>query len=131
MVQANPGGVLPNATGTTLNQSSIEAVVRDATGNAVANRQVNFSTLVDISNGTLSPGSATTDANGRAQVQFIPGASSTPANGVVIQAEVASTAIRSTTSLTVNGKSLFITIGFGNTIGNVDETTYTKDFSVM
>jgi Bacterial Ig-like domain (group 1) len=129
VVQANPGGVLPNASGA-VNQSSIEAVVRDANGNAVANRQVNFSTLQDLSNGTLSPGSATTDANGRAQVQFIPGASSTPANGVIIQAEVASTAIKSTTSLTVNGQSLFITIGFGNTIGNVDETTYTKDFSV-
>lgn len=129
VVQANPGGVLPNASGT-LNQSSIEAVVRDANGNAVANRQVNFSTLQDISNGTLSPGSATTDANGRAQVQFIPGASSTPANGVIIQAEVASTTIKSTTSLTVNGQALFITLGFGNTIGNVDETTYTKDFSV-
>lgn len=130
VVQANPGGVLPNATGTSLNQSSIEAVVRDANGNAVANRQVNFSTLVDLSNGSLSPGSATTDANGRAQVQFIPGASSTPSNGVTIQAEVASTTIKATTSLTVNGQALFITLGFGNTIGNVDETTYTKDFSV-
>ena len=129
VVQANPGSVLPNTSGTA-NQSTIEAVVRDATGNAVANRQVNFTTLQDLSNGTLSPGIATTDANGRAQVQFIPGASSTQANGVVIQAEVASTSIRSTTTLTVNGKALFITIAFGNTISNLDETTYSKPFSV-
>ena len=129
VVQANPGSVLPNTSGTA-NQSTVEAVVRDASGNAVANRQVNFTTLQDLSNGTLSPGIATTDANGRAQVQFIPGASSTPANGVVIQAEVASTSIRSTTALTVNGKALFITIAFGNTISNVDETTYSKPFSV-
>lgn len=130
VVQSNPGAVLPNSVGTSVNQSSIEAVVRDANGNAVANRQVNFTTLQDISNGTLSPGVATTDADGRAQVQFIPGATSTPANGVIIQATVASTAITSTTTLTVNGKALFITIAFGNTISNVDETTYSKPFAV-
>lgn len=129
VVQANPGSVLPNASGTT-NQSTIEAVVRDASGNAVANRQVNFTALQDLSNGSISPGIATTDANGRAQVQFIPGASSTQANGVIIQAQVASTSISSTTSVTVNGKALFITIGFGNTISNLDETTYSKPFTV-
>lgn len=128
-VQANPGAILPNTSGTT-NQSTIEVSVRDAAGNAVANRQVNFSTLKDVSNGTLSPGSAMTDSNGRAQVQFISGASSTPANGVEIQAEVAGTVIKGVTTLTVNGKSLFITIGFGNTISNLNETTYSKEFSV-
>ena len=129
VVQSNPGSVLPNTSGTT-NQSTIEAVVRDASGNAVANRQVNFTALQDLSNGTLSPGIATTDANGRAQVQFIPGASSTQANGVIIQAQIASTSISSTTALTVNGKALFITIGFGNTMSNLDETTYSKPFTV-
>ena len=129
VVQANPGSVLPNASGTT-NQSTIEAVVRDASGNAVANRQVNFTALQDLSNGSISPGNATTDANGRAQVQFIPGASSTQANGVIIQAQVASTSFSSTTSLTVNGKALFITIGFGNTISLLDVTTYSKPFTV-
>ena len=129
MVQSNPGAVLPNTSGTT-NQSTIEAVVRDANGNAVANRQVNFTALQDLSNGTLIPGIASTDSNGRATVQFIPGATSTQANGVIIQAAVASTAISGTTTLTVNGKALFITVGFGNTITNVDETTYGKPFSV-
>ena len=129
VLQSNPGSVLPNTSGTT-NQSTIEAVVRDASGNAVANRQVNFTALQDLSNGSLSPGIATTDANGRAQVQFIPGASSTQANGVIIQAQVASTTISSTTTLTVNGKALFITLGFGNTISNLDETTYSKPFTV-
>ena len=129
VLQSNPGSVLPNTSGTT-NQSTIEAVVRDASGNAVANRQVNFTALQDLSNGSLSPGIATTDANGRAQVQFIPGASSTQANGVIIQAQVASTSISSTTTLTVNGKALFITLGFGNTISNLDETTYSKPFTV-
>jgi len=129
VLQANPGGVLPNVTGSA-NKSTIEALVRDANGNAVANRQVNFTVLQDLSNGTLSAGNAVTDLNGRVQVQFIPGATSTPANGVQIQAEVASTAIRATTSLTVNGNALFITIGFGNTISDLDVTDYTKTFSV-
>ena len=129
-VQANPGGILPNPLGSTAYQSTIEAIVRDANGNAVANRQVNFTTLKDLSNGTLSPGIATTDSNGSARVQFISGASSTAANGVIIQAEVASSTINSITTLTVNGKALFITINFGNTISSVDETTYSKDFSV-
>lgn len=130
-IQSNPGAVLPNVTGTN-NKSSIEAVVRDVNGNPVANRQVNFTILQDLSSGTLSTGNTMTDANGRAQVDFIPGATSTPANGVVIQAEVASTspAVRQTTSLTVNGNALFITLGFGNDITNLDPTTYSKSFSV-
>jgi len=49
---------------------------------------------------------------------------------VIIQAQVASTAITATTTLTVNGKALFITMGFGNTISNLDETTYSKAFTV-
>ena len=129
IVQANPGGVLPNATGTA-NQSTIDALVRDANGNAVANRQVNFTILQDLSNGTLSSGYALTDTNGRAQVQFIPGATSTPANGVKIQAAVASTEINAITTLTVNGQALFITFGLGNNISSLDETTYSKAFSV-
>jgi hypothetical protein len=130
VVQASPGAVSPNASGRVTNQSNIEAVVRDANGNAVANRQVNFTLIQDLSNGTLSPGTATTDANGRAQVRFIPGASATESNGVVIEATVASTAVKARTSLTVNGQALFISIGFGNTISNVDDSTYSKDFSV-
>ena len=129
VVQANPGSVLPNLSGSS-NQSTIEALVRDVNGNAVANRQVNFTLIKDLSNGTLSPGIDITDANGRAQVQFVPGASSTPSDGVEIQATVANTLISDTTLLTVNGKALFITIAFGNTMTNLDETTYKKPFSI-
>lgn len=131
VLQSNPGAVLPNSSGS-VNQSTIEAVVRDAAGNAVANRQVNFSILQDISNGTLSSGVATTDSNGRAQVQFISGAISTPTDGVIIQGEVASTAINAITKLTVNGKALFISLGFGNSSAIISDnnTAYSKPFSV-
>jgi hypothetical protein len=130
LLQANPNAVLPNPSGSATNQSTVEAVIRDAAGNAVANRQVNFVTLQDVSNGRLEPGSAVTDSNGRAQVQFIPGGNSTPSDGVRLQATVAGTNVSGSTSLTVNGQALFINLGFGNTISNVDETTYSKLFSV-
>lgn len=130
VLQANPGAVLPNTSGTS-NQSTLEAVVLDATGNAVAGRQVNFTIDEDDGNGgSLSTPTALSDANGRAQVQFISGAQSTRTNGVKLRATVAGTSVAGTAALTVNGQALFISIGFGNTISNKDETTYSKAFSV-
>ena len=110
--------------------------MRDAAGNSVAGQLVNFVAVQDLSNGTLQPGSAITDSNGRAQVQFIPGGVSTASDGVVLRATVAGkndskgNPIVGDAFLTVNGQSLFINLGFGNTISNVDETTYSKPFSV-
>lgn len=129
-VQANPSAIPPNSGGSTLSQSTIEATVRDSSGNPVANRQVNFNISSDVSGGSLSSPSALTDLNGRAQVQYIAGSTSTPVNGVTVAATVNGTAITNSASLTVSGQSLFITIGFGNDISNVDTTTYTKPFSV-
>lgn len=131
VLQANPGSVLVNTGGATTNQSTIEASVRDALGNAVANRQINFSILEDDGNGgALSSSTGNTDANGRAQVQFIPGSTSTSVDGVILQATVANTSVSATTAMTVKGQALFISIGFGNTIANKDQTTYSKPFSV-
>ena len=130
VVQSNPSAVQPNLPGSTTNQSTIEAVVRDANGNAVANTQVAFSVLQDRSNGTLSPGVALTDSSGRAQVQFIPGPVSTANDGVEIQASAGAPAVNGTAKLTVNGQALFITIAFGNKIEDVDTTTYTKPLTV-
>lgn len=129
-VQANPSAIPPNSNGSTLSQSTIEATVRDASGNPVANRQVNFNITSDVSGGSLSSPSAVTDLNGRAQVQYVAGSTSTAVNGVVINATVNGTAISNSASLTVSGQSLFITIGYGNDITNVDTTTYSKPFSV-
>lgn len=131
VLQANPGAIPPNSAGRTASQSNLEAVVRDSSGNPVANRQVNFTVVADNGNGgTLSSPTANTDLNGRAEVQFIPGPTSTSADGVRFEASVAGTSVRGNAALTVNGQALFISIGFGNTIGNVDETIYKKDFSV-
>lgn len=131
VLQANPGAVLPNTSGGTTNQSTLEAVVLDAAGNSVANRQVNFTIEEDDGNGgSLNTPTALSDANGRAQVQFISGSQATRTNGVKLRATVAGTSVAGTAALTVNGQALFISIGFGNTISNKDETTYRKAFSV-
>lgn len=128
VVQANPSAVQPNAAGSTSNQSAIQAVVRDASNNAVAGTAVSFTLLSDTSGGSLSQASATTDNNGRAQVQFIPGPTVTPNNGVVIQATAG--AASGSAALTVSGQALFITIAYGNTVADIDSTTYDKLFSV-
>jgi hypothetical protein len=128
-VQANPGAVPPNLNGS-VNQATIEAIVRDSTGNVVSGRQVNFTFLADESGSSFSQPSAVTDLNGRAAVQFISGANSSSSNGVIIRAQVANTSVAGTTALTVSGQSLFISIGFGNVISNADPQTYKKDFNV-
>jgi hypothetical protein len=133
VLQANPSALPPNTGGSTTNQSVLQAVVRDASGNPVANKTVNFSAVTDPSNGTITPASATTDSSGTASAQFISGSVATATNGVQLQATVQGTAISGTTSLTVNAQALFISIGTGNTIGStpsVNPTSYTKQFVV-
>ena len=130
-LQANPGSVAPNAAGATTNQSALTATVRDATGNPVSGVTVNFTATSDLSNGSISPGSTTTDANGIATVQFIPGALSTSTNGVTLQASLPAfpSVTLGTASLTVSGQSLFISIGVASDLVILDSTTYQKNFT--
>jgi hypothetical protein len=130
VLQANPGAVLPNTNGGTLNQATLQATVRDAAGNPVAGRVVNFTAVADGSNGTISPGSGTTNSAGQVSVQFIPGPLTTANDGVIIRASVQGTAVTATGTLTVSGQALFISIAAGNVVSNVDVTTYQKQFSV-
>lgn len=131
VLQANPGAVLPNAAGSTSNQSTLLATVLDATGNPVTNQVVNFTAVADLSSGSIVPGTGTTDANGQTSVQFIPGALSTAANGVTVRATVQSNpALTSDATLTVNGNALFIAIGVASTLAVPDAVTYKKQFSV-
>lgn len=130
VLQANPGAVLPNTTNTTANASSLSATVRDLTGNPVAGKVVNFTAIVDGSNGSISPGSSTTDVDGVAKVQFVPGALSTGTNGVKIRATVQGTGLFYDASLTVNGEALFISIGIANVLGVPDNVTYEKELQV-
>jgi hypothetical protein len=127
-LQATPSAVAPNQSGSTANQSTLSAVVRDVSGNLVAGQTVNFNLVSDLSGGSLSAGTAVTDANGRAEVQFIAGASSTPANGVQVSATVAG--ISNTARVTVNSTALFISFGISNEIDNLDPTIYTKRYAI-
>lgn len=133
-LQASPSAVLPNALGSSTNQSTLTATVRDSFLNPVEGVVVNFTALKDLSNGSLVPSSATTDASGLASVQFIAGPLQTESNGVQIQASVqgSATPITDTATLTVNGSALFIAIGQSNTIiaDLGSPTIYEKEFSV-
>lgn len=130
-LQANPGAVPPNAAGTSQNSAVLTATVRDATGNPVANRRVNFTAVADPSSGTISPGSAVTDASGNASVTFIPGASTTANNGVVLRAtDALMPGLFGTTNLTVNSQAVFMSISTSNEIRNLNPATYLKDFAV-
>ncbi|PZP97884.1 MAG: hypothetical protein DI587_16795 [Variovorax paradoxus] len=131
VLQINPVAIPPNASGSSANQAQLLAVVRDVSGNPVSGRTVNFTLVSDTSGGRLVAGIGTTDANGQVSDTFISGPSSTATDGVQIRATVAGTSIQSTASLTVSARALFISIATSNTIGNLDETTYTKPFSLQ
>lgn len=109
-VQAGPAAVAVQG------QSTITALVRDAANNLVEGATVNFQVTTDPTNGGLSAASATTDAQGRAQTVYTAGNSTSGANGVTITATVGGTTITSTTTLTVGGQAVFLSLGTGNSI---------------
>ena len=131
-LQANPASVAPNAAGATTNYSDLTATVRDATGNPVAGIVVNFAAVADLSNGSISPGTGTTDSNGIASAKFIPGGLSTATNGVTLRASLPAypAVAPANAQLTVSGQALFISIGRASDLGILDNVTYKKDFSV-
>lgn len=132
VVQATPSALAPNLNGSTSQQASIVAKVTDAAGNPVKNIVVSFSKLSDTSGGDLSQPSAVTDSNGFATVKYTSGATSTASNGVEISASVASPSVVSSPNvfLTVNQSPLFIVLGTGNTISNLDEERYRKNWAI-
>jgi hypothetical protein len=130
VLQIQPTAIGPNTVGTT-QQADVQATVTDANGNPVQGKTVNFNRLADPSGGNLSAASKLTDASGQATVQYIAGPKTTASNGVVIQAVVADVpAVNASASLTVSQSALFIALGTGNTISNIDEQTYKKDWVV-
>jgi hypothetical protein len=124
-VQASPFTVAPSE------QSSITAIVRDAAGNLVANKVVDFS-LDDVTGGSLSAGSATTNTQGRATVSYTAGSTTSASNGVVITATVRDTpAVTGSVNLTVAQLEVFITLGTGNEINEPNQAQYRKEYAVQ
>ncbi len=130
VLQVSPSAIGPNAVGSTTQQAEARATVLDAASNPVAGVAVNFSKVTDPSGGNLLQASAITDSNGLAKVQYVSGASSTQTDGVTLQATVATdSSVTNTAKLTVNQSALFIALGQGNDISNVNPTTYQKQWT--
>jgi hypothetical protein len=112
-------------------QSTLTAVVRDAAGNLVANQVVDF-TLTDVTGGSLSLASATTDVQGIAQTVYTASTTASATNGVSVTAQLHNnTAISKTATLTVNGSPLNISFGTGNKLlENATQTAFIMDWFV-
>jgi hypothetical protein len=131
VLQSTPTAVGPNPGGATAQQARILATVTDASGNPVSGIPVNFNRPSDPSGGSLSLASAVTDSSGQASVQYIAGPNTTASNGVVLRATVAAnSSVFGDTTLTVSQSALFIALGTGNVISNLDPQTYKKDWVV-
>ena len=130
-LQADPSIIYANTGTSTTQRSTLIATVRDTNNNLVKNKTVNFALTHDDSVGYLSAATATTDSSGKASVSYIAGTNSGATDGVTITAAIPSTSVSATTSLTVAGTALFITIGTGPKIVIYDTSTYQKDFDIV
>ena len=131
VLQVSPTAIAPNTSPTSANQAQVVAKVTDANANPVQGVTVNFTRDEDPSGGNLLQASATTDANGQATVAYRSGSESTANNGVKLSGTVASApTVTGSARLTVNQTALFIAIGTGNEIANIDSQTYRKDWTV-
>jgi len=126
-VQASPPTIAPQG------QSTITATVRDANNNLVEGKVVNFTITQDSTGGSLSVASAATNVQGQAATVYTASTSTSASNGIVISASVVGTAVSSTTSLTVGGQSVFLSLGTGNLVGQGPNATtqYSYPFSVQ
>lgn len=130
-LQANPGTVSVNVPPNTDQKSTITATVRDVAFNLVKGVTVTF-VLTDVTGGSISPASAVTDQFGQASTVYTAGSTSSALNGVRVDAAVTGfPAVTRTVNLTVAQRSLFITLGTGNTIEEPDVTTYEYPYSVL
>ena len=125
VAQAAPHSIGPNG-----QTSTISVVVKDPTGNLVKNKQIDFA-LTDTNGGSIFPASATTDSNGNASTVYTSNAVSAQ-DAVSIKATVRDNqSVNDTVTLTVADRELFIALGTGNTIQEIDDTNYNKQFSVF
>jgi hypothetical protein len=119
----------PNSIGPAAQKSTITAVLRDAAGNLVKGKTVNFN-ADDVSGGGISPASAVTDSNGVAATVYT-SLNVTTENGITISATEPDSGIENSVNLTVANRAQFISIGTGNIIESPDEASYLKKFTVF
>ena len=125
VAQASPASVEPNG-----ETSVISVTLRDPNDNLVKGKLVDF-TLDDTNGGSIFPASAITDSNGSASTVYTSNVVSAQ-EGVSVTATVRDQQDKSdTVALTVADRELFIALGTGNNIEEVDVTTYNKQFTVF
>ena len=110
--------------------STITATVRDAQNNLVPNQTVNFS-VSDVTQGSLSQATSITNAQGQASTLYTASTTASATSGVVITGVIQSTGLSTTTTLTVGGQTVFLSLGTGNTIGIYSATQYSQAYSVQ
>lgn len=125
IMQASPHSIGPNG-----ETSIVSMVARDIEGNLVKNKIVDF-TLTDISGGAIFPASAITDSNGSASTVYTSN-TVTAQDGVEVLATIREDSSKNeSVTLTVADKELFIVLGTGNEMVEVDTTTYNKEYTVF
>jgi hypothetical protein len=124
-VQATPDTVQ------TAGQSTITAIVRDAQDNLVQGQTVDFQ-LTDKSGGSISVGTAVTNAQGVAQTVYTATSVASSSNGVQVTATVQGTAIQDSVTLTVGGQTVFLSLGTGAVVSeNASKTQFLLPYSVL
>lgn len=123
-LQASPATIATQA------QSTVTAVVRDANNNLVEGKTVDFS-LSDVTGGTLSVASALTNSQGVASTVYTASSSTSATNGVSVRASIPGTSVSGTTTITVAGRAVFLSMGTGNTISAYSATQYQIPYSVQ
>ena len=119
----------PNSIGPDGQKSTITAVLRDPLGNLVKGKTVNF-TANDVSGGSISPATVVTDSNGLAATVYTSN-TVTSENAIQITATEPESGLQAVTSITVGDRALFITLGTGNSVEEIDDATLLKRFSVF
>lgn len=124
LIEASPNSIGPDG-----QKSTITAVLRDPLGNLVKGKTVNF-TANDVSGGSISPATVVTDSNGLASTVYTSN-TVTSENAIQITATEPDSGLQASTSITVGDRALFITLGTGNSVEEVDDATLLKRFSVF
>ncbi len=132
-LQVDKSTIGPNdGSQTVQQQATISATVRDPNNNLVKGKLVRFEITQDLSGGTLTTATATTDTLGRASTTYVSSAATTSKDGVQISAFIDDTpSVTGTVNLTVAQNGLFVRLGTGNNVAKVGATQYNKQYTVM
>lgn len=125
-IQATPSTIGPNLSGQS-QRSTVLVTVSDANDNPVKGAAITLNANI----GTLTSSSITTNSSGQATTTFLSDTRTTATNGVTITATITkgSYSAVKTTSLTVGGQAVFVSIQTDNAIGSAS-LFYTKAFAV-